>query len=125
MKESPSLVISKEDYNKISALFSIAKEEIVELLDEELGRAKIVPADKLPDNIVAMNSQVTFVNMDTQHEQTVTLVYPHEADINANKISILTPAGAALIGLSVGQTIHWSLADKRTIRIKVVSVSKA
>jgi regulator of nucleoside diphosphate kinase len=37
----------------------------------------------------------------------VTLVYPHEADLDAGRISVLTPVGAALIGLSVGQSIEW------------------
>lgn len=35
------------------------------------------------------------------------LVYPDEADVLEVKISVLTPIGAALIGLSVGQSIEW------------------
>jgi regulator of nucleoside diphosphate kinase len=37
----------------------------------------------------------------------VTLVYPPDADVTEGKISVLTPVGAALIGLSVSQSIEW------------------
>ena len=53
------------------------------------------------------NSTVRFVDEAHGQERTVTLVYPHEADIEAGKISVLTPIGAALIGLSTGQTIEF------------------
>lgn len=35
-------------------------------------------------------------------------VFPINADISEGKISILTPIGTALIGLSVGQSIMWT-----------------
>ena len=37
----------------------------------------------------------------------VTLVYPQQEDSEAGRISVLTPVGAALIGLSVGQAATW------------------
>jgi len=43
----------------------------------------------------------------------VTLVYPEEADVEAGKISVLTPIGAALIGLSAGQTIEFRIPGGR------------
>ena len=52
----------------------------------------------------------------------VTLVFPGEADIAQGKISILTPIGAALIGLSAGQSIDWTARDGRIHRLKVESV---
>lgn len=54
-----------------------------------------------------MGADVTFRDDVTGKTRRVTLVYPHEADIDANKISVLTPIGAALIGLSVSQSIEW------------------
>jgi regulator of nucleoside diphosphate kinase len=51
------------------------------------------------------------------------LVYPHEADVTAGKISVLTPIGAALIGLSVSQSIEWetNLGDRRSLTVLRVS----
>ena len=46
-----------------------------------------------------MGSTVIFRSEDGETRR-VTLVFPGQADISKGKISILTPVGAALIGLS-------------------------
>lgn len=124
MEQNPSLVISREDYQKISTLLAVAQSDIADQLEEELGRAKLVSAEELPNNIVSMNDRISFVDLDTGKEQEVTLSYPLDEDINGNKVSILAPVGAALIGLRVGQTIHWPLSQGKTRRIKVTSVAR-
>jgi regulator of nucleoside diphosphate kinase len=60
--------------------------------------------------------------LDTGKELVVTLVYPHDADIDENKISILAPIGAALIGLRVGQVIRWPVPSGKEKRLQVVAV---
>jgi regulator of nucleoside diphosphate kinase len=50
------------------------------------------------------------------------LVFPGQADIAAGKISILTPIGAALIGLSQGQSIDWKTRDGRSRQLTILSV---
>jgi regulator of nucleoside diphosphate kinase len=52
-------------------------------------------------------------------------VLPPEADISAGRISVLTPIGAALIGLSPGQSIDWETRDGRVGRLTVESVEAA
>lgn len=123
MGTTPPLVISQDDFHKISALLSIARLEIVELLEGELARAHIVEKEQLPANVVAMNSKVTFIDLDTEKEQTVILSFPHEANIEQNRISVLAPIGAALIGLSVGQTIDWPISEQKMRRIRVTQVA--
>jgi regulator of nucleoside diphosphate kinase len=54
-----------------------------------------------------MGSRVTFRDDVTGQVRTVKLVYPGEADVAQGTISVLTPIGAALIGLSVSQSIEW------------------
>lgn len=125
MSESPSLVISQEDFQKITAILSNARFEIAELLEEELSRAQLVPADQIPADTVSMGSQVTFVDLDRNEEYTTTLVYPHESEIQQHKVSILAPVGAALIGLRVGQTINWPLKNMKVRRLKVTAVFPA
>lgn len=125
MEKLPSLVISREDYEKISAILSFAKIEVAELLEEELGRAELVAAEQLGTDIVAMNTTVTFTDLDSGKEQSVTLSYPNDANIEMNKVSILAPVGAALIGLRVGQTIDWPLSDGKVKRIRVLSVARS
>lgn len=124
MEKSPSLVISYDDFHKISSLLPLAKSETAELLEEELGRATLVAPEALSPNAVAMNTTIEYQDVDTGQTQKVTLVYPHEADIDKGYVSILAPIGAALIGLQVGQEIEWPMNGQRTKRIKILSVSQ-
>ncbi len=116
------LTVGQKDYEKLTALLASAQSEIAELLDEELGRAKVVPDESLPSDVVSMNAKVTFVDLDSGKETHVTLVYPEDANVEESKISILAPIGAALIGLKVGQSIDWPLPSGKTRHIKVVKV---
>jgi regulator of nucleoside diphosphate kinase len=54
-----------------------------------------------------MGGVVEFRDDMTGKVQTVTLVYPGDADISQGRISVLTPIGTALIGLGVGDSITW------------------
>jgi regulator of nucleoside diphosphate kinase len=70
-----------------------------------------------------MGSTVTYLDQFSGRTRTVTLVYPDAANIEQNRISILTPIGAALIGLSPSQSITWPSPDGRVGSITVLSVS--
>jgi regulator of nucleoside diphosphate kinase len=54
--------------------------------------------------------------------RTVTLVYPDEADLTQGRISVLTPVGAALIGLSVSQSIEWETVSGGRRSLTVLAV---
>ena len=70
-----------------------------------------------------MGSQVRYCDDKTGDVRDVVLVYPHEADITLKRVSILTPVGAALIGMSVGQAIEFQTPghNKRSLRVLGVS----
>lgn len=122
MDTNKELIIANNDFVKISSLILGASEEVQEFLQGELDRAVVVPDGELPGDVVSMNSAVTFLDLDTKKENQVTLVYPHESNIEENKISVLAPIGAALIGLRVGQTIRWPLPGGRQKQLKVMNV---
>lgn len=122
MDNHDNLILTSGDFQKLSSLVSSTQTEIAELLEEELSRASIVPDDELPQDVVSMNATVRFQDLDTEKESTVTLVYPHEANIDENRISILAPVGSALIGLRVGQMIIWPVPNGKEKRMKVTSV---
>lgn len=46
----------------------------------------------------------------------IILVYPHETDGEANRVSVLTPFGAALIGLSFGQAMEFETNTAKSVR---------
>ena len=98
--------------------------EVAALLMEEVERAELFGPDTLPADVVALGSEVEFLDEGTGQSRRVTIVLPAHADIEAGRISILTPAGAGLIGLSVGQSIDWPDAAGRERRLKILSVRR-
>jgi regulator of nucleoside diphosphate kinase len=53
----------------------------------------------------------------------VTLVYPAESDIEKGRVSVLTPIGAALLGLSQGQSIEWNTRSGEPRQLTVLALS--
>ncbi|WP_176036031.1 nucleoside diphosphate kinase regulator [Brucella tritici] len=124
-RKKPNIVVSEIDYERLMGLATNVSERLEEIAEElmvELDRAKVVPAKRLPQNVIQMGSTVEFRSNDGQ-ERRVTLVYPGEADIAQGKISILTPIGTALIGLAPGQSISWTARDGKQHELNVLSVS--
>ncbi|WP_413289175.1 nucleoside diphosphate kinase regulator [Bdellovibrio sp. HCB337] len=117
-----NLIITQSDFQKISLLIKDLESPTAILLEEELGRAAVVPDEQAPADYVSMNSRVRFMDLGMNKESEVTLVYPHEANLTEHKISILAPMGAALIGLRVGQKIHWPFPNGKAREIQVLSV---
>jgi regulator of nucleoside diphosphate kinase len=123
-RRKPRIVVNEIDYKRLTDLAAAVHNrlpEVAEELQAEMDRAQVVPALSAPDNVVQMGSTVEFRSNSAQQRR-VTLVFPGEADIAQNRISILTPIGAALIGLSTGQSIAWLARDGRKHELTVVSV---
>ena len=89
------------------------------LLLDELERAATVPLRELPSDVVTMGSYVVFVDRANGERHSVQLVYPGEADMAQQRVSILTPVGAALIGMRRGSAIDWPNrhGERRTLEI--------
>ncbi|MBB5706038.1 nucleoside diphosphate kinase regulator [Sphingopyxis panaciterrulae] len=98
---------------------------LAELLLQEIDRAKIYTAAKIPADIVTMHSRVEFVDEGNGQSRTVELVYPVDADIAAGRISIMTPIGAGLIGMREGQSILWPDRDGQQRRLSIVKVTRS
>jgi regulator of nucleoside diphosphate kinase len=95
-----------------------------ELLLDEIDRAAICDRADIPPDVVTMGSNVTFIDEKSGAQRTVRLVYPADADIAAGRMSILTPVGAGLIGLSVGQSINWPDRGGIEHRLTIVAVEQ-
>ena len=61
----------------------------------------------MPYNVIRIGSLVTYRDENTKQEHTVSLTWPLDADISKAQISVATPVGAALIGLSENAIIDW------------------
>ncbi|WIM11131.1 nucleoside diphosphate kinase regulator [Enhydrobacter sp.] len=121
----PQIIISNADYERLSDLANASLQRLPEVAQElldELDRAQIVSEEAVPADVVRMGSTVTFKSDDGQ-TRTMTLVYPVDESLDAHRISIMTPIGAALIGLGVGQSISWPGRDGKQHRLTVIKVA--
>ena len=112
---SRRIYITKPDMQKLRALIagvqasSSRTKATLDKLEEELNRAQVVNPQKVPKDVVTMNSQVRIRDIDSSEESTYTIVFPSEANVANNRISILAPIGTALLGYRVGDVVDWEV----------------
>jgi regulator of nucleoside diphosphate kinase len=107
------IIITQSDYEHLEALLSsqfahaIGPADYLEGLEAELSRAKVVDPVRVPNSVVTMNSTAKLRDLDTNEVETYTLVFPEQADIANNKLSVLAPVGTAILGQRVGDVLRW------------------
>jgi transcription elongation factor GreA len=111
-----------------NAEYDAAKEEQQHLelkiskLEQTLSRSQIIESKDLPNDKVYILSKVRVLDARSKEEVTYTLVSPEEADFDANKISVTSPIGKALLGRKTGETISIQVpAGKLEYRIQEIS----
>jgi len=119
-----NIVITEADYARLrrviesSRLFRKRDAAHLDELEEEIDRATIVSAGDVPYNVVTMNSRVRIKDLDCGREVAYEIVFPGEADVANNRISVLAPIGTALLGCSAGTTVQWRVpSGLRRLRI--------
>lgn len=75
-------------------------------LKRELYDGEVVPPDEVPRGVVTMNSTVRFRDLRTREDETYTVVYPRDADVNEGRVSVLAPLGTALLGARIGDIVE-------------------
>ena len=95
---------------------------VAAMLLEEIERAELHELETLPDTAITIGSEVDFVDERTNQMRTVELVLPARANIAEGRISSLPPIGAALAGLTAGQSIDGPDLDGHERRIRIVRV---
>jgi regulator of nucleoside diphosphate kinase len=121
----PQIIVSDADYERLTDLATATLErqpEVAQELLSEMDRAKVVKDGHVPPDVVRMGSTVTFKS-DDGHTRTLKLVYPADESLDEHRISVMTPVGAALIGLAEGQSISWTARDGKHHRLIVTKVA--
>jgi regulator of nucleoside diphosphate kinase len=121
----PPITVIEDDARRLSALASSSAAlfpRVAHFLAREMERASVVADNSDLRRVVRMGSQIRYSNDKTGEIRDVVLVYPHEADITLSRISVLTPVGAALIGLSVGQSIEFQTPGNNKRSLTVLGV---
>ncbi len=123
---APPLIIDAAVYDQLHAVAQMALRsapDVGERLLEEIERAEVLPSEQVPPTVVSIGRQVTYQDVDTGSIRTIQLVLPADADPAALRISVISPIGAALIGLSVGQVMTWQLREGEQRKLTVLAVS--
>ncbi len=121
----PSIIVSSHDLARLDAMLESpvhARNPAAVTLGDELNRAQIVAPDQVPPGTVTMHATVQCEDELTGDVHTLTLVYPHEANVDLGRVSVLAPVGTALLGLTIGQSIDWTAPGGRKLRLRVRQV---
>ncbi len=118
--------ISAADHRELSAALAAARKLAVltretRPLQDKLMRARVSPANDIPQDLITMNSRAELVDLDTNERVVLGLVYPADADIGQGRISVFHPLGAAMLGHRVGDEFEWAV-PYGTRRFKVAAV---
>lgn len=118
------IILSKLDFSRIKACIHDARQfksidaKDAEALMNELNSAKVIDSEKMPGNIVTMNSIVKISFLNAKKQTKFQIVYPGKADLKNKKISIFSPIATALLGYKAGDEIEWIVpAGPTKIRI--------
>jgi regulator of nucleoside diphosphate kinase len=116
-----NIIISDSDMQRLRAVIDVHQSVASDDLDAELHRALVVPQESMPADVVTMDRDVVYEDLDTQTQRRVRLVYPQHSDPKRGWVSVLAPIGSALLGLRVGQCIEWPVPTGRK-RVRIVEV---
>jgi len=123
----PKIFISSTDHGRLKQLINSARldrrvrRQSLDVLESELARATLVEPVDLPRDVIAMNSTVWFRDLDTEELERYQLVYPPDADVTSNRISVLAPIGTALLGFRLHDVFEWEVPRGRR-RLEITKV---
>lgn len=121
----PAIIINELDAERLDRLLEhpqYAKAAVAEALNAELDRAQMCSPDAIPADVVTMNSRVKFRDLTSGETRERTLVYPANLTDSETQLSVMAPVGAALLGVKVGDAIHWTLPNGNQTHLEVLEL---
>ncbi|BDM63987.1 nucleoside diphosphate kinase regulator [Shewanella sp. NFH-SH190041] len=120
----PDIVISSQDLARLEALLETLPPDGAGTLalENELARAEVLPVQAMPDNVVTMNSTVSFRVSGSDELHTLTLVYPGDGHDGHKTVSVLAPVGSALLGVKIGDQIAWPMPNNATRQVTIEAI---
>ena len=94
----------------------------IRFLQKVLEHSRVIDPGALPKDRVSLLSRVEFTNLSTNARMKFEIVSPHEMDLEAGKISLKSPIGAALMGKKVGE-IAEARVPSGTLRLRIESIT--
>lgn len=101
-------VLTELDFVRLS---KVDDRQRPDALAVKLNSADLVPSQEIAPDVITMYSQVELVFSESGLRQAVTLCYHADAEPARGFFSVLSPIGAALLGLRVGEIAHWPVPN--------------
>ena len=92
-------------------------------LESTVAHARIVDESSVDTSKVRILSKVTVRNKKAKREMTYTLVSAEEADLKAQKISVDSPIGKALLGKAEGDTVKVKV-PAGIVELEILDISR-
>lgn len=120
----PTVYVTEADHEILSNLAEAVADRAAgsRVLAGEMARAVIVDPDQAPRPFVGIGSAVEYQDLTSGQARRVRLSLPRDASIDEGRISVLTPVGAALIGMTAGETFLWTDTDGRPRGVRVLAI---
>ncbi|MHC4214149.1 MAG: GreA/GreB family elongation factor [Planctomycetota bacterium] len=93
-------------------------------LRAKINRSDIVDCTKVQCDRAVFGTVVTLLDLNTQEKETYQLLGPNDADIDTGSISILSPVGSAILGLSVGDKASVTI-PRGEYHFEVIDIAKS
>jgi regulator of nucleoside diphosphate kinase len=121
------IMLTEFDRNRLEGLLRVMRARSgidpwnLDALELELKRARIVPIERMPANVVTMNSRVSLLDLDSGERTSMSLVFPYAAAHDHVNVPVLSPLGLALLGCREGDVLAWNTSEgPRRLRIECV-----
>jgi regulator of nucleoside diphosphate kinase len=124
--EQGQIVLTTQDEENLRRLVQAHRPYVdpamLRQLEAELNRALLIDETHIPADVVTMNSRLLYEDRDSGDLAETRLVYRDPVVPGESHVSVLAPIGAALLGLSVGQTINWPYSGRDALRLRVAAL---
>ena len=126
MKDPHEVFLSTHDAAKLRALLrERSGSHVASELGSLLAQARIVAREHLPADRTAIGSQVVYREEPAGVTRIVTLCHPDEADGALDRLSVLSPAGLAVLGRRPGSVVMATLRNGWPFTVRVLDATPA
>lgn len=120
----PRILVTAQDMEILETMIgrSAARNAAINLLEDELARAVVVNEDLSARPFCRIGSWVTYEDKTSGQVRNIQVVLPADADIDKQKVSVLSLVGASLLGLVAEAEFSWTDDNGRPHGLKVLDV---
>lgn len=120
----PPIQVTEDDLAVLETMLgrSTARTAAIDLLEVELARAKVVKPTAAARPFCGIGSWVTYEDLTSSQIRTIQIVLPADADIDKQRVSVLSHVGVSLLGLVANAEFSWTDGNGRQHRLKVLQV---